>query len=163
MKKNLIAIIIFFFAFSLHSQTKWELITCSHSNGSVAPKYQWKRVITITNTGKGEYSYDTNADNDTSFSNEFQLSKKELKKLNSAVKKSKIMKVLPGEMRDLTKRKSGGWVEKIIIKPADKNSETEDNSLIYIFPMKEKYAEAMDDLYNLISELVPQDCKKKNY
>jgi hypothetical protein len=159
MVKNLLLVLFMFFAISsVYSQekyyNKWTDIEYHYSSGPVSPPYQYKYIIKISESGAGTISYTkgTNATKEASFT----VSKKNLKKLTSAVKKTRVMEVDPNEMK--AEQKIGGAVHYTIVTVINTNPNLDQGPRHLQFPyaVNETYLKNITALYTLIESLVPQ-------
>lgn len=158
MKKRIIYVtllLLFVAAGSAYSQSdKWSSISYSYSKGPVSPEYQYNFKINLDNNGNGKLIY-TKAGNTKEY--DFMAGKKGMRKLNKALKKSKIFSVDSGDMSASSNRVGG---------PQESMSVTMWQSPLLDAPprviqvpeqLNERYSANVKKVYEIIEDLVPQD------
>ncbi len=139
---------------------KWSTIEYINSSGPVSPEYQYNYKVVINNDGSSLLSL-TDSEGDKSWDFKIPSGKSGMKKLNSAVKKSKLLTVGTDEMKS-EKNLIGGKVEKVVITLKQDPSldqpptriESPDN-------VNDKYKSGITKLFNTIRNFIPKDIKEK--
>lgn len=154
VKSLLLTLFVIFAVSSAYSKDKWTDIEYHYSSGPVSPPYQYKYIIKISDNGTGTISYTkgTGATKEASFT----VNKKNLKKLTSAVNKTRILTTDPKEME--ATQKIGGAVHYAIVTALNSNPDLDQGPKRVQFPyaVNEKYSKNVMALYTLIESLVPQ-------
>ena len=153
IKKLLSLAVLLFFCSSAFSQSdKWASISYTYSKGPVSPEYQFNFTITIDNAGVGILSYSK-----SSITNnyDFSLGKKGMKKLNSALSKSKVFSVNADSMKADNSIIGGPTKNLSVTMWQEPNLDQRPTVIQIPDHVKEKYSANLNDLYNVIENLVP--------
>jgi hypothetical protein len=155
--------ILFFFAIiltnSLFAQNnKWSAISYTYSKGPVSPDYQYSYIILINRDGSGKLTYTkANATNDY----DFTITKHECKDLNKVLSAANVFTVSPDDMKS-DETLVGGPTKTLLITMWQSPDLDQKPATIEIPSMvRPEYAEGIQDLYDDIENLVPDDIWKK--
>lgn len=155
MKKIIFLIFALFLFNSVFAQTnKWSSISYSYSKGPVSPEYQFNYVILINETGAGKLSYTK-----SSITNDydFAVGKSGLKKLNKALKNSKVFVVSAEDMKADQNMIGGPANDLQITMWQAPNLDAKPTVIEVPTQVKPAYADKVNKLYDTINGLVPAD------
>ena len=142
------------------TESNWLFVEYNYSNGPVPPKYQYRYTIKIDNKMNGSirysFAYDSSSKKYVETIN-FTIDEERMKLIDEAIINSKVttekIESLPPE--EIPK---GGHIKYLRIAIPTENDETK---LIKVTSNpSEKYSQALNYLYNLIYESVPDNILK---
>lgn len=131
----------------------WDNILYSYSSGPVSPEYQYNYKISVNISGWCKLTYTKNG---ISKDYDFFAGLREMKKLKSELRRSKVFRVSPDEMKS-ENILIGGHVRNAVITlyqipTLDQKPET----ITIPNQVNEKYRKGIEELYDSIEDLVPQ-------
>jgi len=137
----------------IHAQSDhWATIDYKYSKGPVSPEYQLNYTITIQESRDGKLIFTKGANTSE---HDFKISKKQLKKLNKALTKSKIFSVSPDEMKS-SDNAIGGPSRDLSVTMWQSPDLDAKPQIIQVPPsVNEKYFNDVFILYEVIENLVP--------
>ncbi len=150
---------LLFLSSSAWSQTaEWSTLEYYHSNGPVSPEYQYNYSVIINDDGSSRLIY-TNQEGTKEYEFNIPNNKNGMKKLNKALKSSKVFDVNTDEMKSddmliggrTNKLSITLWQDPMLDQPPQK-IEIPSN-------VKEECQEGIDNLYSTIMDLVPDSIK----
>lgn len=156
MNKILISILIsFFFYGTLFAQnTHWSTLDYSYSKGPVSPEYQYNYKIIINENMTGILIY-TNSSTTKDYS--FNIGKKSMKKLKKSLKNCKVFSVKPEDMKSDKNLIGGQQRELKITMWQAPNLDSRPEVIDIPSQVNEEYSECLNNLYNRIENIVPDD------
>lgn len=166
--KLLIAVLtIFLFSFSINeteARERWTIIDYNYSSGPVSPEYFYTMKIVITNDGYGSITYSTSGRTalDTKEAT-FRVSIRNMKRLNAAINKSRIMRVTPDEMKYDGTPLIGGQQRSVtlMVQNVNPNLDQPPRQITTPQQVKDQYFKNLHSLYDLIESLIPSRVLKE--
>lgn len=155
MKK--IILLLFFITLSITASaqsSKWSSLSYTYSKGPVSPPYQYSYTILIDRFGNSSLNY---TKSDVTKEYPFKIGKKGLKKLNYALKKSKVFTVSPEDMKSENNLIGGPEKTLVIVKNQSPLLDQMPQSITVPSQVNEIYSENINNLYDEIENLVPSD------
>jgi hypothetical protein len=156
--KILIPVLFLILAIRLDAQSNWERLEYHYNSGALPPPYHYAYTITIDIKGNSKMVYSGGhiATGISPAEYSFTLSKKELKKLKSEIKKSEIFD-LDIKQRPVAEIPDGGYSDGLEFYGYD--SQTDTIKMIKFVPTypELKYENILNKLYKTIKECVPID------
>jgi hypothetical protein len=147
---------------SLKQSADWSVVNLMYESGPVPPQYQYSYSVIINSDKTGEYLYSFPMGDEKKFQYKFSISSEQLKGLNSAIVKSKVMEVdipkLPEEKVPI-----GGSLTRVLITVVNPDPGLDQPPRVYESPYfpTEEYKDNLETMYNYIGNLVPKDIVKK--
>jgi hypothetical protein len=159
---NIILAIVFLIpAVMIQAQTpRWSTVEYYHSSGPVSPEYQYHYTILIEENGNSKLSY-TNAKGTDEWSFQVPCNKTGIKKLNKALKKSKIFDVGMDDMKNENTLIGGKEDRLTVILWQDPSLDQPPTRIEVPANVKDQYAERIQKLYTTIISLVPASVKEQ--
>lgn len=155
-------IVLNFNCSSVKTTNNWDVLTYEYESGPLPPKYQYSYKIIINSNGSGEYIFTFPMEGTKTLEYKFNITKEQMKGLNEAIAKSKILEIqIPKLPEDKTP--IGGDLEKVKIIVPNPNPNLDQPPKVYESPYfpEEKYKSDLDNLYTFIKSLVPENFKKE--
>lgn len=158
MKNLVFALLILFFIYpNAEARYKWEKISYYHSAGPVSPEYQYNYIITIDEEGRGKLEFTKSGKTNTF---DFHVSKKNIKALNKAILKTKVLNAAPDDLKSNRNLIGGSVYNATITLPfpdEEEGEEEKEKNPVVIIPnqVNEKYSTNVMALYTFIETLVP--------
>lgn len=140
----------------LSAQTKWTDITYSYQTGTVPPPHFYHYNFTVNSGGFGTLVYQPDYADTETWVYTIKLSDEEIKQVDDAIIKSKILDETIPALAD-TLKPIGGPLENVtVFLQQDPNLDQIPKRIITPdFPQKD-YKEQLDKLYSVIKNLIPQ-------
>jgi hypothetical protein len=159
MKKFIFLFFTIILANSLLAQSnKWSTISYTYSKGPVSPDYQYSYIILLNSNGTGKLSYTkASATNDY----DFTFNKTERKSLNKALTNANVFVVGANDMKSEQTLVGGPSKTMIITMWQDPNLDQKPTTIEIPSQVKAEYLEGIQDLYDEVENLVPDDIWKK--
>jgi hypothetical protein len=157
MKKTILTIFyILIITGLLMSQTKWTDIIYHYQTGSIPPPHFYRYEFTVNSGGFGTLVYYPDYSDVESWVYSIKIPDSEIKQLDEAVTKSRILDETVPALAD-SLRPIGGSIENVtVFLQQDPNLDQVPKRIITPdFPQK-KYKERLEQLYISIKNLIPQ-------
>lgn len=154
MIKILVFFSLLFYSFNpvIAQEGSWSSISYTHSNGPVSPEYQYSYTIVIDTDGYGVISYRKNTNTQEE---KFNVGRKGLQKLNSAVKKSNVLNINSDSLKS-NKTLLGGAESKMLITMWQAaNLDQKPPTIEVPGQVNPKYSNGILNLYHTVEMLVP--------
>ncbi len=163
--KYIIILLIAFFNFNCSSvkiTENWEVLTYEYESGPITPKYQYSYKIIVNSNRNCEYIYTFPMERSKTLEYKFQITKEQMTGLNDAIKKSKILEIQIPKLPE-GKTPIGGDLEQVKIVVPNPDPYLDQPPKVYESPYfpEEKYKEDLENLYNVIKKLVPENFRKE--
>lgn len=153
MKKIILILILLCISYSSFAQNvRWSDVSFSFSKGPVSPEYQYSYNIIISEDGSAKLVY---TKSNASDEYEFKVGKKGLKKLNKALKNSKIFTVNPDEMKSENNKIGGPERSITVTKWQSPELDAKPETITVPSNVNDTYAKCINSLYDTIEMLVP--------
>ncbi|MBI5403032.1 MAG: hypothetical protein HY959_06500 [Ignavibacteriae bacterium] len=139
------------------SGPKWSSVSLMYESGPLPPKYQYSYTVTINTNGDGGVVCFVGADpSNPSLTYDFKCTPENTKKIDEAIKKSKILEDEITEMPE-GKRPIGGHLEKVRVILENENPNLDQPPKVKESPYfpDEKYRSGLNNLYETIQKIVP--------
>lgn len=158
----LLIIIAGFNCSSSKQSSDWSVVNLIYESGPIAPQYQYSYSVIINSDKTGEYLYAFPMGDEKKFRYNFSISNEQMKGLNSAIEKSKVMGVDIPKLPD-EKVPIGGSLTRVLITVVNPDPNLDQPPKVYESPYfpAEGYKENLESLYNFIENLVPKEIVKK--
>lgn len=158
MKKTILVFFAIIISNSLFAQNnKWENITYTYSKGPVSPEYQYSYIISINRDGTGKLTY-TKAGVTNEY--DFNVNKKARKNLNKVLNNSNVFIVNAEDMKPEQTLVGGPSKTMIITMWQSPNLDQKPTTIEIPSQVKTEYSEGIEDLYDEVENLVPDDIWK---
>jgi hypothetical protein len=163
--------LMFYSCSTSQSSYEWSSLSYMYESGPLPPKYQYNYTITLNTNFEGGMVAFVGADpSNPSLTYDFKISKDNLKSLDEAVKKSKILEDVIESIPEGS-QPIGGHLEKIRVILYDDNPNLDRPPRVKespYFPV-EKYKNGLQKLYETVKAFVPKkvwdnfEAKKQEY
>lgn len=158
IKFSTIAFLLFLSSSAWSQTPAWSTLEYYHSNGPVSPEYQYNYSVIINEDGFSKLVY-TNKEGTKEYEFNIPNNKKGMKKLDQALKSSKVFDMNADEMKSddmliggrISKLSITLWQDPMLDQPPQK-IEIPSN-------VKQECQESIDNLYSTIMSLVPDSIK----
>lgn len=155
----LIFLCLFIFINSINAQSNWDQISYHYSIGS---EHQYAYNIVIHSDKKGRIMH---IESGTRNDYDFIVSKKGMKKLNSTLKKDKLLLVSDSELLNENEKNLPGDPERNAVitfwQPPEIGAKPRTIIIPSLNQLNEKYKKKILNLYEIIEDLVPNSIWKK--
>ncbi len=141
----------------IYSQFTWSELTYHYQTGTVPPPYYYSYDLHINSSGDAQLIYAPSYSNDSNWVFNLKLTQDQISKLDEEINSSEVM---TAEVKALPENKHpiGGPLRNIkIILTMDSGLDHLPGSITTPYFPEKKYKEKLDNLYKVVSSLVPQE------